>query len=117
MENGKEASMFERIWKAIKHWDVETKENEGYHGLTGDDVRTVIDAAVGNQLSGSEAIYGFCGWLTMGPKQVVMSASDDAGVVADLIKQFCDKNKLDEPREDWTKNLTHPQVIKILEKE
>ena len=68
-----------------------------------------------NNLSGSEAIYGFCGWLTMRGERTVMSASDDTAPIADLIKRFCGKNKLPEPREDWAKNLTHPRVIKILE--
>jgi len=60
------------------------------------------------KLSPSEAVYGFAGWLTSGPKKVVMSKFDDAGIVADLVKQFCEQNNLGEPRESWEKNLHHP---------
>ncbi len=112
----KESSLFENIWAAIKHWDVETKENEGYHGITGDDVRVIINAIEDNRLTASEAIYGFCGWLTLRAEKTVMSAIDDCAPIVDLIKQFCDENKLEEPREHWVKNLTHPRVIKVLEK-
>jgi len=39
--------MFERIWNTIKHWDIDTS-NTGheYHGVTGDDVRLIIDAVL-----------------------------------------------------------------------
>lgn len=113
----KESALFERIWAAIKHWDVETKEAEGYHGLTGDDVRVIIKAIGIDKLSAAEAIYGFCGWLTTRVDKTIMSASDDCAPICELIKQFCEKNKLEEPRDHWEKNLTHPQVIKVLEKE
>ena len=39
-----EDDLFERIWQAIKHWDIESTEGEGYHGLTGDNVRTIMFA-------------------------------------------------------------------------
>ena len=35
---------FELIWQAIKHWDIETVKGEGYHGITGDDVRAILQA-------------------------------------------------------------------------
>ncbi len=66
-----------------------------------------------DQLSASEAIYGFCGWLTTRPEKTTMSAFDDAAATADLINSFCDKNNLIDPREDWAKNLIYPEVIQI----
>ncbi|KKL47361.1 hypothetical protein LCGC14_2336290 [marine sediment metagenome] len=36
--------LFERIWQVIKHWDAETSEGDGYHGVTGDDVRVIMAA-------------------------------------------------------------------------
>jgi len=60
------------------------------------------------ELSGSEAIFGFCGWLTSRNEQTIMSASNDAAPIADLIEIFCETNKLTEPRKDWGKNLIHP---------
>lgn len=41
-----EGVLFDRIWEAIKGWDLERKPGEGYAGATGDDVRTIIDAMV-----------------------------------------------------------------------
>ena len=62
-------------------------------------------------LSASEALYGFCGWLTSRDKKTAMSSTDNAAPIADLIKRFCDVNQLSEPREHWTRNLTHPAYI------
>lgn len=61
------------------------------------------------EMSASEAIFGFCGWLTSRKKKTVMSSSDNCGGIADLIQTFCEINNLTEPREDWTDNLTHPE--------
>jgi hypothetical protein len=61
------------------------------------------------EMSASEAIYGFCGWLTSRDKKTIMSSTDDAVEAADLVDLFCKTNKLSEPREDWSKRLTHPK--------
>ena len=60
-------------------------------------------------LTASEAIYGFCGWLTSRKEQTVMSCTDDAGVVAERINEFCLANKLIEPKGDWNKSIIFPQ--------
>jgi len=60
------------------------------------------------ELSGSEAIYGFCGWLTTRKKVTKMSSVHDAGVIADLVVEFCKVNNLQEPRDKWIDNLIHP---------
>lgn len=60
-------------------------------------------------LSASEALFGFCAWLTGREKRVSFSAHDNAGVAADLITEFCRTNDLKEPRPNWTKRLTHPK--------
>ncbi|KKL18862.1 hypothetical protein LCGC14_2471290 [marine sediment metagenome] len=56
-------------------------------------------------LSPSEALYGFGGWLTTRDTPVVMSAHDDAGIVAKLISEFCERHSFDEPRDHWEDNL------------
>ena len=61
-----------------------------------------------DKLTASEAIYGFCGWLTTRSESITMSASNDAAPVADLIRQFVEQNKLEVPRDGWENNLTHP---------
>ena len=60
-------------------------------------------------LNPSEAVYGFAAWLTCRDEKTVMSASDDAAVVADLVVQFCQVNNLPEVSGDWPNNLIHPQ--------
>ena len=60
------------------------------------------------QLSASEALYGFAGWLTSRAEKTVMSARDAAAPIAELVDQFCKENSLTEPREDWSGRLVHP---------
>ena len=62
-----------------------------------------------HELSGSEAVYGFCAWLTTRDDITKMSAKHDCGIIAELINKFCVENNLDPPRENWSKLLTHPQ--------
>ncbi len=64
---------------------------------------------MGNCLKGSEAIFGFCAWLTTRKEKTVMSASTDAAPMPPLIKEFCDLNKLPEPRDNYTDFLTLPK--------
>ncbi len=59
-------------------------------------------------LNAAEAVYGFAGWLTCRPEKTVMSATDNAAPIADLVSQFCKENKLDDPRSGWENNLIHP---------
>ena len=64
---------------------------------------------MGNCLTGSEAIFGFCAWLTTREDKTIMSGENDVGVICDLIKIFCDENKLRDPRENYTDYLTIPK--------
>jgi len=60
------------------------------------------------ETSASEALYGFCAWLTTQDEETIMSAHHDSAVIADKIKLFCEVNKLSEPKEGWGKKITHP---------
>ncbi|KKN10023.1 hypothetical protein LCGC14_1040780 [marine sediment metagenome] len=59
-------------------------------------------------LTASEALYGFAAWLTTRKATVSFGGDHDCAVAADLVAEFCKTNNLEEPRDDWTKNLTHP---------
>lgn len=59
-------------------------------------------------LLASEALYGFAGWLTSRDEMTVMSATDDAAPIAQLVDRFCKANKLAEPRNGWSRRLVHP---------
>ena len=61
-----------------------------------------------NELSGSEAIYGFCAWLSGRDKIVRLGSKENCAPIANLIEEFCKVNKLSEPINHWEKNLTHP---------
>ncbi len=60
------------------------------------------------QLSGSEALFGFMGWLTSRDKPVTASATHDAAVWADLVGEYIKANGLSEPRSEWHLLLTQP---------
>ena len=59
-------------------------------------------------LNQSEAVYGFAAWLTCRDKKTVMSASDDAAPIVELVKQFCETNHLPKVSGQWPNNLIHP---------
>ena len=67
-----------------------------------------IVAKLNEELSGSESLYGFCGWLTSRDEPTVMSGHDDATTVADLVGTFCKTNDLSDPRDGWDRYLRHP---------
>ncbi len=60
------------------------------------------------ELSASEALYGFVGWLTTRDEVTQMSTQHDCAGIADLVGKFCEANGLPEPAGDWHHRLTHP---------
>lgn len=61
-----------------------------------------------DNLTAAEAVYGFAAWLTCRDEPTVMSSTDDAAPIADLVAQFCKENNLADPRDGWENNLIHP---------
>ncbi len=61
-----------------------------------------------DKLTASEALFGFAGWLTTREKITTMSSHHNCSPVVDAIAEFCKENDLDEPRNGWENNLTHP---------
>ena len=66
------------------------------------------------QLSGSEALFGFAGWLTSSDefeqvrRNPTYGPTQDAAPWADMVGRFCKTNHLQEPRSMWDELLTHP---------
>ena len=60
-------------------------------------------------MTGSEAIYGFCAWLTTRKAKTVMSSADDCAGIARLVAKFVITNHLPPPRDNWTDYLKHPR--------
>ncbi|MFH2029080.1 MAG: hypothetical protein ABIJ40_00460 [Bacteroidota bacterium] len=67
------------------------------------------DPLVIQELNGSEALFGFCGWLTTRDEQTIMSAKDNCSPIVELIKKFRETNNLPEVRDGWDKILIHPK--------
>ncbi len=62
-----------------------------------------------NKLSASEALIGFAGWITTRDKKMCAGANEEGGQWAEAVDLFCKTNGLEEPRDGWDKNLTHPK--------
>lgn len=62
-----------------------------------------------DELSASEALIGFCAWLSSRKEKTVMSDSDDLANITCKVEEFCDVNNLTEPREDWSDYLSFPK--------
>ena len=60
-------------------------------------------------MTASEALFGFCGWLTCREEKTIMSSTDEAGTVVELIEKFMNANSLPMPEDGWEKNLVHPK--------
>jgi len=70
---------------------------------------TLKEQHLRTNLSPSEALYGFAGWLTTRDTVVIASAQHDASIWAELVDIFIKENKLEQPRDSWEYNLIHPK--------
>ena len=61
-----------------------------------------------DEMTASEALFGFMAWLTTREAVETFSAKHNVAPAADLMETFCKTNNLVAPREDWTDRLTHP---------
>jgi hypothetical protein len=64
------------------------------------------------EISASEALYGFMGWLTSLEQPVTFSGHHCASTGADLVDEYCKMNNLTEPREGWHLNIVQPSTIR-----
>ena len=60
------------------------------------------------KLTASEALFGFCAWLTCRDKPLILSSKHNATYAVKAIEQFMIENNLEEPRDGWENNLIHP---------
>ena len=61
-----------------------------------------------NEISASDAVYGFCAWLTGQEEVTEFGAHKDCAVIVERVKQFLEVNNLDEPSDSYPENLTYP---------
>lgn len=70
------------------------------------------DTAPLGEMSASEALFAFMGWLTSRPQRQTFSAVDDASPAVELIGMFIEHHRLTAPREDWTSRVNgHPVEV------
>jgi hypothetical protein len=61
-------------------------------------------------MTASEAVYGFAAWLTCRQEAVTLGAAHNAATAAELVKRWCDTNKLPPPRDGvYSGNITQPE--------
>lgn len=58
-----------------------------------------------DNLSGSEAIYAFCAWLTTRNQGVTMGAFHNCSDVSPLIAHFCKSQGLSDPGKDYHERI------------
>ena len=66
-----------------------------------------------SELTATEALNSFIGWLTCRDEVVKIGASEDCAVWAELIDKFSRANNLSEPRSIWPGNTNIPDSIKL----
>ena len=62
-----------------------------------------------DKLSASEAIFGFCGWLTTREEVTEMGSAIECSGIADLIGQYTEANGFADPRDGWHTLLIKPK--------
>jgi len=64
--------------------------------------------AVGEEISASEALFGFMGWLTSRQPPVTFSSTHGASIAVELIEEWSTANALAAPRDDFHLHIEHP---------
>ena len=62
-------------------------------------------------LSPSEALFGFCAWLSTQDGTLKIGATHDAAPLPGLVAAFCMHNNLAPPEPDWYTRLNAPPKI------
>lgn len=69
----------------------------------------IYEVEKGNDcISASEALYGFMGFLTSRKNELRLSATQSPYEVMELMKKFCEINKLSDPRHLYTQHYKLP---------
>lgn len=62
------------------------------------------------ELTPSEALYGFIGWLTAREESITMGAKHEAATPAYILNEFCKANNLEAPRESYARFVVRPEI-------
>ena len=65
---------------------------------------------INDEITASEALYGFAAWLTTRDQQVIFSCRENAAIAADLVDEFCKANNLSDPRYDFQNRFKMPSL-------
>ena len=64
-----------------------------------------------SEISPSEAIYGFCAWLTTRSELTEMGANKDCVAIPQLIGKYCEANNFLDPRDGYHHLLNAPKEV------
>ena len=64
-------------------------------------------------MSASEALFGFAGWMTTMKETQLVGSRHDAAFWADLVGAFLKTHGLREPRAQWEENLIYPEQLNL----
>ena len=61
------------------------------------------------RMTASESVFGCAAWLTTRDGSVTFGDKHDAAIAAELVKEWCETNGLDDPRDGvYPDNIVHP---------
>lgn len=60
------------------------------------------------EMTASEALYMFCGWLTTKKEPTIMSSTNTCGEIAEKVEKFITYHNLSQPKNGWEKRIKHP---------
>ncbi|URC15195.1 hypothetical protein GD1_71 [Paraglaciecola Antarctic GD virus 1] len=63
----------------------------------------------------TEALFGFCAWLTSREIVTKMGENEECGVIAQVIAIYLSFNGFTDPTENFPDNLTHPREAELVE--
>ena len=66
------------------------------------------------EITASEALWGFTGWITSLQTPVTVSGSHGAADMVDMLSEFCHANQLSTPRDGWGKRCRWPDTRKLI---
>jgi len=100
----------ELAWDIVREFGSDKVEWEGSCFTIIVKLPTKREREMNEQITASEAVFGFAAWLMTREEPITMSAKHDASIVANLVKVWCYANQLDDPREGiYPDNIIHPE--------
>lgn len=76
-----------------------------------------IEGKIKDKITASEAIFGFCGWITSRKEELTVGAAIPCGAIIELITEWCKVNNLVDPRDRYSDYIVQPKRKRIGDKD